>query len=374
MSDEPAGLYIHVPFCKTKCPYCDFYSITDLSGRLAWTMAAVREMSLYQERFEGQVFDSIYFGGGTPTLLEKEQLEELILWAFRHFSFLPDREVTLEANPDDLTLKKIVELRSIGFNRLSIGVQSFHEEELVFLGRRHSAAQAAQAINDAHLAGFDNIGLDLIYSFPGQTLDSRKETLQRALSFESAHLSCYQLTFEPSTAFGKLHSAGRLSRPGEEVERRFFLLTAKTLRDGGYIHYEVSNFARGIDFRSRHNRKYWRHVPYLAIGPGAHSFKDDRRWWNRRSVEGYCRSLERGEPPVEGSENLSPEQLRLEKLYLGFRTDDGVPLGELNLTPGTSEVLKRLIRSRYLRNMKGRVVATTRGYLIADRLPLMFAD
>jgi oxygen-independent coproporphyrinogen-3 oxidase len=289
-----------------------------------------------------------------------------------HFNFLSDTEVTVEANPDDITAVKLDALRAIGVNRLSIGVQSFNEKELRFLKRRHSADDAEEAIELAKSCGFSNIGLDLMYGFPGQTKKTWLETMEKAIELEPAHLSCYQFTLEERTPYGRLKMEGKLKTIGEEKERMLFLLTSEFLREHGFIHYEISNFAKEVNYYSRHNKKYWQHIPYLGLGPAAHSFKDDTRWWNCRSVEEYCGLLAQGKRPVGGSEDLTPDQLKLERLCLGFRTEKGVSLQDACGNSSMTETLSRLRRSGFLKVAKDRIIPTQKGYLIADRLPLMF--
>jgi putative oxygen-independent coproporphyrinogen III oxidase len=330
------------------------------------------EMSFYRPDFT--VFDSLYLGGGTPTLLKNHQTKRLLDALYNNFTFLPDTEITVEANPDDVTAGKLRALHAISVNRLSIGVQSFNEKELRFLKRRHTARKAREALKLAKACGFTNISIDLMYGFEGQTKDSWLDTMQRAVELEPMHLSCYQLTLEETTPYGKLKKEGKLKSITEEEEREFFLLTSSFLKLNGFIHYEISNFGKGKKHFSYHNRKYWQHVPYLGLGPAAHSFKGNARWWNYRSVEDYCRAISKGERPIEGSETLSSDQLRLERLYLGFRTNNGVSLDEINDGNIKTNVLSQLTRSGFIKIRSGRIIPTLKGYLIADRLPLMFTD
>ena len=305
----------------------------------------------------------------------------------RHFTFAPDSEITLEANPDDLTADKLALFRDLGINRLSLGAQSFDEAELRFLGRRHTARQTAAAIELVRAAGFANLGLDLMYGLPGQTLDAWRQTLETALSFNPEHLSCYQLTITAGetpalrTPLAQRVARGEISLPDEETQREFFLLTANFLKDRGYLHYEVANFARegpqagGLcHYCCRHNLKYWTRTPYLGLGPAAHSFKDGRRWWNFSSVEEYGAALDAGAAPVAGSETLTPDQIRLEKLCLGFRTREGVSLKTIREQPGGDAILAELTRAGLVRLDRDRVIATSSGLVVADRLPLWFAD
>ena len=371
------GLYIHVPFCKTKCPYCDFYSIVpggcaDASTMSAWLDALFREIELYAGTFP--TFDTLYIGGGTPSLLSEREISNLMERLMAGFDFAPDTEITIEANPDDIDASRLAGYRDLGINRLSLGVQSFEDEELRFLRRRHDASSAARALSLVRDAGFANIGIDLIYGFDGQGLASWKRTLQRALDFNPEHLSCYQMTLEPSTEYGRMLEAGTISALDEESQREFFMMTSEMLTAAGYLHYEISNFARKKELISRHNHKYWRHVPYLGLGPSAHSFQNGARWWNARSVSGYCEALAAGGSPVENRETLSADELALEKLYLGFRTRDGVGLDDLQRYRGWEHVLDTLQRESLVTVEDGRARPTLKGFLVADRLPLAFTE
>jgi oxygen-independent coproporphyrinogen III oxidase len=367
-----SGLYVHVPFCKTKCPYCDFYSITDTAFVDRWLDALEREIEGYGGLFSR--FDSIYFGGGTPSLLNEPALDRLMKILRGHWPRFPGEEVTLEANPDDITRAKLLHYRSLGINRLSLGVQSFDDGELAFLKRRHTADGARKAIELVRSCGFDNFGIDLMYGLKGQTREKWLRTLGQALEYDPPHLSCYQLTIESRTPFGLLKERGGLRTLRETTERRFFLDTSRFLTDRGFIHYEISNFARTKDYVSRHNTKYWTHTPYLGIGPAAHSFHDGKRWWNHRSVDGYCESLKNGTMPVEGDEILTPEQMRLESLYLGFRTARGLAIDDLGPETRRSAALKKLVSSRLITINDRRVIPTVEGFLVADHLPLLFSD
>ncbi len=368
---EPAGLYIHFPFCKTKCPYCDFYSVTDTSLIDLWIEALEKEMSFYCEDFD--IFDSLYLGGGTPSLLNNFQLKKIWDGLMRYFRFHSDTEVTIEVNPDDITTEKLDTLIATGFNRLSVGVQSFNESELRFLNRRHDSAKAIETVIIAKACGFNNIGMDLMYGFEGQTSESWSNTMKTAIDLKPAHLSCYQLTLEETTPFGRLKKEGKLKSITEEEERNLFLMTSKFLRLNNFVHYEVSNYGKDEDHFSRHNIKYWSHIPYIGLGPGAHSFHNNKRWWNCRSVENYCYRLLSGERPVEGSEKLSVDQLRLERLYLGMRTKWGASIDDIGKDSSTHYVLSQLKKSGFLKIRDEMVIPTEKGYLIADRLPLMFA-
>jgi putative oxygen-independent coproporphyrinogen III oxidase len=368
----PPGLYIHVPFCKTKCPYCDFYSVTDLSLVGRWIEAIALEAARYHDDFG--VFDSIYLGGGTPSLLDGRSLGTLMETLRRSFVVAPGAEITVEVNPDDVTAEGLDLFTALGVNRLSIGVQSLRDSELRFLKRRHDAAAAERAVTLARGRGFTNLGIDLMYGLPGQTLEEWADTLEKGISLGPNHLSCYQLTLHSGTPYGRLRAEGRLAALPEEQERDFFLFTSRFLKERGYIHYEVSNFARERDSMSRHNTKYWKHSPYLGLGPSAHSFLGGRRWWNVRSVEVYCTALEAGRLPVEDGEYLSPDQLRLERLFLGFRTEAGVALADIFSQDPSGRTLVTLVEQGLVCTTGDSVVPTEEGFLLADRLPLLIDE
>jgi putative oxygen-independent coproporphyrinogen III oxidase len=377
LNNYSPGLYIHIPFCQTKCPYCDFYSITASALISSFLSAVDAEAQLYRGQFPA--FDSLFLGGGTPSWLGEGQLAELMKTLRRYFTFAAGSEITLEANPDDITADKLAVWRDLGVNRLSLGVQSFGEAELRLLGRRHTARQTLAAIYLIRAAGFTNLGLDLMYGLPGQTLDAWLRTLETALSFAPEHLSCYQLTVAEETPLGQRVAAGQVRLPDEETQREFFLLTANFLTARGYLHYEISNFARQgpqagslCHYCCRHNVKYWTRTPYLGLGPAAHSFQAGRRWWNISSVEKYCTSLNAGIAPVAGEEILTPEQIRLETLCLGFRTSEGVSLATIREHPGADALLAELTRAGLIRLDRDRVIATLDGLVVADRLPLWF--
>jgi len=365
------GLYVHVPFCLTKCPYCDFYSVTDLDAVPRWLQALAEEIA--RRRDAAPLADTLYVGGGTPSALAPRHQDALLTLLARSFTLAPGFEFTWEANPDDLTPDLAARLAAHGVTRLSLGVQSLADPELAALGRRHRAAATLTALNTARASAVPALSLDLIYGLPGQTEASWLATLNPVLEFAPEHLSCYQLTVEGGTPFARLRDQGRLALPDLERQRRLFLLTSEFLRDRSYLHYEVSNFARTPSHRCRHNLKYWQHVPYLGLGPGAHSFDGRRRAWNHRSLADYCQALESGLSPQAGDETLTPEQLRLEVLFLGFRTAAGVPLEALQTTPRWDTIVSELLQAGLVHRLADRLVPTPAGYLVADGLPLLFA-
>ena len=371
-SEQTSGLYIHIPFCLSKCPYCDFYSSTSLSPLPHFLDALFKEMAMVRNDFNS--FDTVYIGGGTPSLLTPQQLENILVKIRQNFNLIGNTEITIEANPADLNQSSLESMRETGINRVNIGVQSFDQEVLGFLGRRHSLQQAILAIEASKKAGFHNIGLDLIYGTPGQTTESWSNTLEQAVAFAPDHLSCYQLTLETTTSLGKRHQAREFSIPGEELQYEFFMRTSQFLQEAGYIHYEVSNFKKGTDLASRHNQKYWDHSPYLGLGPAAHSFQSIRRWWNHRSVDQYIATVNAGDLPVEETEILTMEQLRLEALYLGLRTKRGINFEDFknryqyDLLADKKKMLNKLEEEGFIRIQDGNLCPTPTGLAVADSL------
>ena len=371
------GIYIHVPFCKTKCAYCDFYSVTDCDNAERFIGAVEREAALCGdtalpgEEISGPA-GSLYVGGGTPSAIDPDLVSRLPGIISRSHGLESGAEVTIEVNPDDITPAALEAYLAGGFNRISIGVQSFDDGELAFLGRRHDAAGAVAAIEAARASGFDRIGIDLIFGSAGQTLEGWRESLVRALEFDLEHISCYQLTLEPGTPLGERMLAGEAVCSEEEVQREMFLETSDVLTGGGYLHYEVSNFARGEENFSRHNLRYWLRTPYLGLGPSAHSFEGRVRRWNHRSVEQWLDCIDRGEIPSCGEEELSEEQVRAEKLMLGFRTARGIEKALLEEHQGWEETLEELLEIPLVSIEDDRIVPTVEGLLVADQLPLLF--
>lgn len=365
------GLYVHTPFCKTKCPYCDFYSVTGKGQAAQWLDAALKEALLYREEFP--FFDSLYIGGGTPSFLDGYLFEGLICGLREIFSFSDDTELTVEMNPDDVNREKLGIYRSLGVGRISLGVQSFSEDEVGFLGRRHTARQAEGALELIAEAGFAEFGIDLMYGLPGQSARTWRQTLRKALLFCPSHISCYQLTLEGDTPFSRMAGQGNLKLPGDAMETRLFLAASEILLEAGFVHYEVSNYARGPEHLSRHNVKYWQHTPYLGLGPSAHSFKGDRRWWNARCLDEYAQKICMGEKAAEGFERLSADQMHLERLLFGFRTLWGLEVSEIS-GEGGQKTIDDLLASHFVELHGTRVIPTEKGYLFADGLPLMFSS
>lgn len=317
---SPFGLYVHVPFCAKKCPYCDFNTYAGLESLHTTTIEALcTEMQQWSGTLAERPITTIFLGGGTPTILEPEQLEQLFSTIYNCFSIAPHCEITSEVNPGNADRHKFHVLRSLGVNRLSIGVQSFQQTELQFLGRVHDVADVERAFAAARAAQFDNINLDFMFGLPGQSNQPWSDTLHRALTLAPEHLSLYSLIVEPNTPLHHWVERGRVQEPDEDVAAELYTLAMEVLDGAGYTHYEVSNWAKTANHACQHNLVYWRNQEYLGIGPGAHSHMAHRRWGNRRAVPGYIKRVRAGEPLEEFSEELSQPQSMGETMMLGLR-------------------------------------------------------
>lgn len=373
---EPAGLYIHVPFCRNKCPYCDFYSTSDLSLQPDFVEALMVEINLTADRMKA--FDTIYVGGGTPSMLTAESLQRMLATVRSKYNISPDPEITLEVNPGTVSAHKLAAFRKMGFNRLNIGVQSFQAENLALLGRIHDVQQATDTILWARRAGFDNLGLDLIYALPDQTLQLWEKDLQQAANQGLEHLSCYTLTFESGTKMAQDLRQGRLRKPPEELVADMMALTVDRLADCGYHRYEVSNFARSTALRSRHNQKYWSSAPYLGLGPSAHSWVEPERYWNKKDVAAYIADLGSGRLPIDGREQLERRQMITETVFLGLRRADGIDGARFADRFGVSvealfgDAIRRFESEGYLTSGGGRIALSGRGMLLLDTIAAEF--
>ncbi len=367
------GLYVHVPFCARRCRYCDFYSTTDPARVDAWLDGVRAEAGRHRGRWEP--FGTLYIGGGTPSLLPLPALAQLIQALRERLTFAEGAEVTLEVNPDDVTREGARNWSDLGIGRASVGVQSFDDTVLRFLGRRHDARGAVEAVDRLRSAGFQDLGLDLLFGVPGMDAGLWRATLERALDQAPEHLSCYELTIEEGTPLGRAAADGIVELPGEETGRARFLEAHGILEEAGFDHYEVSNYARGPGHRSRHNTRYWRHVPYLGLGPSAHSFDGTHRWWNPRSLASWSRALAEGVDPAEARERITADQRRLEAVMLGLRTSSGVGLEALGpITVEVQRALDELVVERLVRIEGERVRPTVEGMLVSDGLPLRILD
>ncbi len=329
-----AGLYIHVPFCLKRCLYCDFYSGIDIKYKETFLSALLHEMELRSKKARGEKIETIYFGGGTPSLLEGSVFHRLFEAIYHHFSCSETPEITLEANPDDLSPEYINALRALPFNRISIGIQSFINAELELLGRRHSAEEAIRAVKHCQKAGFKNINIDLMYGLPEQTIDQWKYNIKEALKLDIQHISAYSLTYEEGSALCKMKASGEIQAIGDDVSAHLFKILTDTLAHNGFSHYEVSNFARRTDdypegMVSLHNSSYWDGSHYIGLGPSAHSYDGKTRSWNISSLTEYIYSItEKKKRPYE--QEILDERTRYNDFIITrLRTNRGLSIAEL---------------------------------------------
>jgi putative oxygen-independent coproporphyrinogen III oxidase len=361
---DPLSVYIHLPFCLKKCSYCDFYSVSILGLLPAYVSSLQREIEMRTGKFNrtgpAPQVRTIYFGGGTPSLLSLSDVEKILQTICTCYPVSRDAEITLEVNPGTVDKAYLSGLKKLGVNRLSIGVQSFDAQKIKVLGRIHTVETSIEAIQAAKSAGFENIGLDLIYGTPGETREDWLRDLKTALGFKVAHLSCYMLTLEKGTPLQTQYAKGLFKAPGPDLLSDLFMATSTFLEQQGYEHYEISNFARGRENRSCHNANYWQMIPYDGFGPSAHSFgfssaqkdqaqKDQESWvrsWNIADLGAYIESLSSNLLPVHEREVLTVQQQMLERVMLGLRTRDGLDIAALEQMMGQGAGTLSLLLAR----------------------------
>lgn len=367
-----AGIYIHIPFCERKCSYCDFYSIEDQSLQNKFITALINEIELNSSKFNDELFETIYFGGGTPSVLPANEIEKILDSIYSRYSISTFPEVTIEVNPGTITPGSLKAYRTAGINRLSIGVQSFDEDDLRFLTRIHNSNQAIAAIESARNAEFNNLGIDLIYGLPGQSIDRWSRILKTALQYSPEHISAYSLILEHQTPLFNQVNSGKIILPPDELIAGLYAETMEYLDNAGYEHYEVSNYSQPGK-ASQHNRNYWMHQTYLGLGPSAHSFKNDNRWWNFKNISIYIHCLKNGNLPVEGSEKLDSNQLLTESIMFGMRMGKldfeylqnrfGVKMNEK-----TDALINSLVNESFLFKSNNIVKLTNRGFIYCDEI------
>ena len=350
-----AGLYVHIPFCKKRCLYCDFFSTTLLERRKAYVEALLREIKARKDE-AGEPIRTVYLGGGTPSTLEAEDIQRLL----EAVGIEEAKEVTMELNPGDATPAYMRALRGVGINRLSIGIQSFQDELLQLIGRRHNVTQAIEAVKMAQEAGFDNVSIDLMYALPTQTMAQWQTDIETALQLGIQHISCYGLMYEEGTVLTKRAEAGELEVIDEDTENAMYDYLCERLKDAGFVHYEVSNFALP-GYEAKHNSSYWDGTPYVGVGAGAHSYVGNVRSWNVSDVDAYIQGTAKRE-----SEVLSDKDLYNERIMLGLRTCRGISEA---LSVQSRSVVDRLIQNGLLRETDDhRIVATQQGIHILNRI------
>lgn len=348
-----AGIYIHIPFCRKACHYCNFHFSTT-HQRIPEMVQAIGKEMLLRKSYLGETVETVYLGGGTPSLLPLQDLQQLLARLHTQYTISTDAEITLESNPDDITAASLAAWRKLGINRLSIGIQSFFAEDLQWMNRAHTAQQSIHSIELAQAEGFNNITIDLIYGTPGLTDENWEQNIDTALSLQIPHLSCYALTVEPRTALDKMIHTGQLPDVDPEQQaRQFSILTQKTAL-AGLEHYEISNFALP-GFRSRHNSSYWQGKPYLGLGPSAHSFNGLSRQWNVSNNSLYLASLAKGELPFE-VEMLTETQQLNEYIMTGLRTIEGISLIQVaERWGGNNAQILQKSAEKYIRSGQARI-------------------
>jgi putative oxygen-independent coproporphyrinogen III oxidase len=361
----PAGIYVHVPFCLTRCGYCDFNAYAGLDHLASrYVTALLREAELAAPAWGDVEVVSIFHGGGTPTTLEVADLKAVIARLRSAFEVTPDAEVTIEANPDTVDEVTLAGLLEAGFARLSMGAQSFDRTVLAALERIHQPDSVRRAFRAARVAGYDNVNLDLIYGAAGETAASWQRTLEEAIAMAPEHVSAYALTIEPSTPLGRAVERGDVPGPDPDLQAEMFETACLMLGEAGYAHYEVSNWAKP-GYACRHNLGYWERRPYVGLGAGAHGYRDRRRTWNVRPPEEYLRLVEAGELPVGGFEVLEPADAYLEEVFLRLRILRGIPASWI--ADGREEPY---VESGLLRRDEENLVPTERGMLLLNELVL----
>ncbi|WP_373516233.1 radical SAM family heme chaperone HemW [Pricia sp.] len=364
-----SGIYIHIPFCKQACHYCDFHFSTTMGKKKAMVSALQKELVFRKDEFNDEVVETIYFGGGTPSVLTMDELQSVFYTVFSNYKVSDSPEITLEANPDDLSLERIKDLATSPINRLSIGIQSFFDEDLKLMNRAHSAEEAENSIRQAKKY-FDTISIDLIYGIPDMSNARWKQNIEKALSFDIPHISSYALTVEPNTALANFIKKGIVKNVDDEVAEVHFHILSETLEAAGFESYEISNFGKQGYF-SRNNTAYWQQKKYIGIGPSAHSYDGVRRGWNINNNPKYMRAIENGELPME-TEILSTTDKYNEYVMTGLRTIWGVSLDRIVSEYGKKYreyLLKQAekYREQHLLYLDGDTLLTTKkGRFLAD--------
>lgn len=339
-----AGIYVHIPFCKSRCIYCGFYSTTLLEEKSRYVDCVCKELESRTDYLKKETINTIYFGGGTPSQLPLEAIRRILNKILENYSVDSNAEITMEANPDDVKPEFVEKLKETPINRISLGVQTFDDERLKFIHRRHSASQAIDAVNLLKANGYTNISIDLMFGFPGETLADWEKDIARATNLDVQHLSAYSLMYEEGTPLYHLLESGKVEEIDDELSVRMYGLLIDRLSEAGFHQYEISNFAKP-DFHSRHNSSYWNNIPYLGIGAGAHSFNGNSRSWNIDNLIKYCEGIEKSENTTE-KETLTEKQRYNERIMTRLRTSEGLNLKDFKTEFGEQrfETLRTAVR------------------------------
>ena len=367
-----AGIYLHIPFCKTRCIYCDFYSTTRSELITRYIHALCNELEMRKEYLKEEKIETVYFGGGTPSQLGEEDFQQIFKAIQKHYGLEDCREITLEANPDDLSKEYLQMLSALPFNRISMGIQTFDDATLKLLKRRHNARTATEPVRRCREAGYQNISIDLIYGLPGETKERWEKDLRQAISLNVEHISAYHLIYEEDTPIYNMLKQHQICEVDEDSSLEFFTLLIEYLQKAGYEHYEISNFCRS-GYYSRHNTSYWKGIPYLGCGPSAHSFNGTTREWNISSIDRYIKGIEEGQRVFE-TEYLGPTTRYNEFIITTMRTVWGTPIEKLKQLFGIEmwEYCRKMA-TPYLKNGKleeyeGALRLTREGIFISDSI------
>ena len=367
-----AGIYIHIPFCRSKCAYCDFYSIANIKLIDDFHQALIQEIELQKKYFKDEKIQTIYFGGGTPSILSVKQIEEILNALNRNFNIDKNNEITLEANPDDLNETYLKQIYNLGINRLSIGIQSFNSRDLKLMKRKHTVNQSVESVLLAKKTGFKNISIDLIYGLPDMTMKEWEENIFKAVELKVQHISAYHLTIEPKTVFSKYLEKGKLNLPNEDESVFQFKLLREKLLQNGYLHYEISNFAKDGSI-SLHNTNYWMGIKYLGLGPSAHSYNLTSRQWNIQNLRVYIDEISKGKLPNE-TEILEKNEKYNDYIITSLRTMWGLNTEKIKNEFGEKlknfflENSEKLLEKKLLTQNQNNFKLTEKGMFISDNI------
>ena len=367
-----SGIYVHIPFCRKRCHYCDFFKSTDLSQKARLLAGLKKELESRANEMATDEINTIYFGGGTPSVLLIDELKDLLDTILQHYKVAINAEITMEANPDDLTQAVLSELKQIGFNRLSIGIQSFSESDLILMNRRHSVSQAVQSVKWAKEAGFSNISIDLIYGLPNQTIEEWERNVRTAIELDVQHISAYNLTYHEGTVFYEQLKKGILKELPDELSLQQFESLIRILKEAGFEHYEISNFCQP-GFYSKHNSSYWKSRKYIGIGPSAHSYNIQTRRWNVSSISRYLDGIENNKSYFE-AELLTEQDRYNEIIITGLRTIWGVSEALIRNEFSSNyfihflKLKEKYLLSGHLKRLPGTVCLSQEGMFISDKI------
>jgi oxygen-independent coproporphyrinogen-3 oxidase len=366
LKNKPFSLYVHVPYCSKRCGYCDFNTYTpselDRDDQIeSWLQSAIKE-TIFARKILGEelTVDTIFFGGGTPSLLDASVVKEFLNNVSKHFTLKKDLEITLEANPDTITQSKAEDWRKAGINRISLGMQSSAKNVLQVLDRTHNPANVLTSVEILKKSGFDNFSLDLIYGTPGESLDDWSNTLKDAIAINPPHISAYSLVIEPGTKMGSQLSRGEIQAVSDDDAADKYQLAEKMLTENGYLWYEISNWAKE-DKECQHNLNYWKSNNWWGIGPGAHSHINGVRWWNQKLPKNWRESLDQDHSPALARENLTNEQVRNEEVMLLSRLKSGIDKADFD-----QKNVEKLIKDKLVNEVSGKLELTLEGRLLAD--------